>query len=153
MLKKIHALLKDREFISVASCDLRARPNAAPKFLLKIEDRYMYLVDYSIGRTWENLKANPRLSLSFADVDTLYCYQINGSVEIIDSGPEYELIAQELLKKQVDLSIRRIMEGLTTQRTHRSFEAGIANRFVIFKVKIREIAETAPTGTVKREEL
>jgi cysteine-rich repeat protein len=37
---------------------------------------------------WENIKMNPRVSLSFMDNDALLGYQLNGSVEIIDSGEE-----------------------------------------------------------------
>ena len=68
--KKIKELLENREFISVATCDFKGRPNAAPKFFLKFEHNFIYLVDYTIGMTWENLKVNPKASLSLMDPDT-----------------------------------------------------------------------------------
>jgi len=151
LLKKLHSLLKNREFISVATCDLKGQPNAAPKFLLKIEEPFLYLVDYTIGRTWENLKVNPRISMSFSDVETLFCYQINGAVEIIEGGAEYDKISHELLRKEIDLSARRIIEGLSTQKKHHNFEAAIANRYVIFKVRMKDVIETCPTGQIKRQ--
>ena len=49
-------LLEKHEFISVATCDFKGRPNAVPKFLLKVEGDFIYLVDYTIGTTWKNLK-------------------------------------------------------------------------------------------------
>ena len=65
--KTLQGLIESREFISLASCDLAGRPNAAPKFLLKVEGACLYLVDYIMGQTFRNVKVNPRVSLSFFD--------------------------------------------------------------------------------------
>ena len=102
--KNVKTLIESREFISVASCDLEGRPNAAPKFLLKVEANYIYLVDYIIGRTFRNINVNPRVSLSFFDNNTLLGYQINGNVQIIDRGPEYQSALDDLQRKEIDLS-------------------------------------------------
>ena len=72
--KNVKTLIESREFIRVVSCDLEGRPNAAPKFLLKVETNYIYLVDYIIGRTFRNLNVNPRVSLSLFDNFTLMGY-------------------------------------------------------------------------------
>ncbi len=82
--------LKTREFVSVATADFEGNPNAAPKFLLKVEGDFIYLIDYIIGRTWENISINPKVSLSFMDPETLFGYQINGTVDIINKGKVYE---------------------------------------------------------------
>ncbi len=151
--KKIEEFLKKREFISVATCNLKGRPNAAPKFLLKIEDNFIYLIDYSFSRTWENLKINPRASLSFMDTDNLTGYQINGSVQIIDKGPLYDKILYELREKVINLSVERVIEGVCREKTHASFEVAIPEDFVIFKVKIEEVVEIGPRGDLKRQNL
>ncbi|MCX5696669.1 MAG: pyridoxamine 5'-phosphate oxidase family protein [Candidatus Omnitrophica bacterium] len=151
--KKIIELLEDREFISVATCDFDGRPNAAPKFLLKIEGNFIYLIDYTIGRTFTNLHSNPQASLSFVDTNTLVGYQINGRVEVIEAGSEYEAIAKELLQRQVDLSTKRIIEGVTKGKRHGNYELSIADTFVVFKVKIEEITEMGPSGMLRREKV
>lgn len=151
--KRINELLKTREFISVATCDLSGRPNAAPKFILKQENHFIYLIDYTIGRTWENLLLNPRVSLSFMDTDTLHGYQVNGSAELIDKGKEYDLILEELVQKEIDFSTKRIIEGVTKGKSHQTFELGISDRFVVFKIKIEEAVELSPTGELKREKV
>jgi len=153
MLDKIKRILTKREFISVATSDFSGRPNAAPKFFLKLEHGFVYLVDYTIGRTWENLKSNPRVSLSLMDTDSLYGYQINGSVEIIDKGEEYHKIMNELLQKEIDLSVKRITEAVVSGKVHESFEVAIPKRIIVFKVKIEEVAEIGPRGELKREKL
>ncbi len=150
---KIAQFLKNREFISVATCDFKGRPNAAPKFLLKLEDNFIYLVDYTISRTWENLKVNPQASLSFIDPDTLVGYQINGSVKIIDKGPEYDKILIELREREIDLSTKRIVEGIYRGKGHESFEVTLPERFVVFKIKVEEVVEIGHRGDLKIEKL
>jgi predicted pyridoxine 5'-phosphate oxidase superfamily flavin-nucleotide-binding protein len=153
VIKKVSELLRVREFISVATSDSKGMPNAAPKFVLKLENNFIYLVDYVIGRTWENVKVNPRISLSFMDTDTLVGYQINGPVEIIDSGPEYDKILKELLQKKIDLSTKRIIEGVETGKVHGSFEVAIPDKIVILKVRLEEIVEIGTSGELKRQRL
>jgi predicted pyridoxine 5'-phosphate oxidase superfamily flavin-nucleotide-binding protein len=151
--KCLKELIESREFISLASCDLEFRPNAAPKLLLKVQGDYLYLVDYIIGRTFTNLRVNPRASLSFIDSNTLIGYQINGKVEIIDSGAEYKEIFKELQHKQIDLSVARVIEGVTKGKAHKSFALAIPEQFVILKVRIEEVVEIRPSGTLKREKI
>lgn len=145
--------LKTREFVSVATADFNGNPNAASKFLLKIEGDFIYLVDYIIGRTWENIKKNPKASLSFMDPDTLMGYQINGPVERIEKGRVYEKILNELTRKKLDFSAKRIIEGVYRGKRHESFEISLPERFVVFKVKLEEIVEIGPYGELKREKI
>lgn len=153
MNKRIAELLKFREFVSVATCDFNGRPNAAPKFLLKIEDNVVYLVDYIIGTTFHNLSLNPKISISFMDTHSLVGYQLNGLVKIIENGPEYDLLVKDLLQREVDLSARRIVEGVTRGKAHEDFELNMSENFVIFKVKIEEIVEMVSSGILKREKV
>lgn len=153
LMDKIINILKQREFVSVATSDLESQPNAAPKFLLRAEDSYIILVDYTIGKTWTNLKANPRVSLSFVDTETLLAYQVNGSVEIIEEGSEYEKMVKELHDKEVILSAKRLIEGITSGKRHSNFEVAIRKKNVFMKVSIEEIAEIGTRGEVKREKI
>ncbi len=153
MLIKAMTLLEKREFISVASCDAQGKPNAAPKFILKIKDNLIYLVDYTLGRTYANLKVNPRVSLSFMDTESLAGYQLNGTAEFIETGPEYQKLCAEVLAKEVDLSARRIIEGVTTEKKHRNFELAIRDQMVVIKIQIKEVVEIGPTGTLARQEV
>lgn len=147
------SILKAREFVSVATADSTCLPNAAPKFVLKVEDNFIYLVDYTIGKTWENLRVNPRASLSFTDADTLTGYQINGPVEIIEKGAEYERILKELQEKEISLATARIIEGIHREKKHAVSELEIPQRFVIFKIKITDVAEIGLQGQLKREKI
>lgn len=149
----IKTLIEARGFISVASCGLDNRPNGAPKFLLKVDSSHIYLVDYIMGQTFRNVKVNPRVSLSFFDNSALMGYQINGRVEIIDSGNEYDLALKDLERKEIDLSTTRIIDGVTKGRVHKAYEVTVSEEFVLLKVVVEEIVQIQPTGKLKREKV
>ena len=151
--KNVITLLESREFISVATCDLESQPNAAPKLLLKVEAGCIYLVDYIIGKTFRNLKINPRISLSFFDHNTLMGYQINGNVQIIDSGSEYLDALNDLARKEVDLSTTRIIDGVIKGQAHQAYEVAAFGQVVILKIKVDEIVQMHPSGKLQREKV
>ncbi len=145
--------MKNREFVDVATCDFSGRPNTAPKFILKNEERSIYLVDYMMTRTWENLKKNPRACISIMDNETLFGYQIYGGVKIIESGPVYDAMIGELLNREIELSAKRIVEGVERGKRHENFEVSLSARSVIFQLDIEETVELSPRGESKREKI
>lgn len=154
MLKhKAMELLKQREFVSVGTCDFKGKPNAAPKFVLKLDDHFVYLVDYTIGQTWKNLKLNPQASISFMDPDTLVGYKIDGSVEVVEKGSSYRKMFDEMQRKQVSLTAQHIIEEVRGAKAHNSFEVEITEHFVIYKISIEEITEIGPRGELKRNKV
>lgn len=149
--KKINELIKDMDFVQMATCDMDGRPNVAPKFFLKAESGHLYMVDFVIGRTFRNLSINPRASISVVDYKNLTGYQVNGAVEVLSEGAEYEKAAKEFLDKEISLSTKRIVEGVKKGERHNSFEAAFPNRIVVFKVSIDEAVEICPGGELKKE--
>jgi len=149
--QEIHDLLEGREFVSVATCDFKGRPNVAPKFFLKSSGCNIYLIDYVIGKTFDNVKINPRVSLSMMDLETLTGYQINGTAELIEKGEEYNKLLNELTDKEISLSSKRILEGIDSGKKHKTFELAFSERITIFKVKIEEFVEITPLGKLKRQ--
>lgn len=148
--KELAGLLANREFINVATCDFKGKPNAAPKFLLKVEGARIYLVDYTIGATWRNLKANPRISMSLIDVPKLKGYQLNGAVKIISKGKFYDKMHKEMVEKEISLTARHIIDELRGHNVHEVFEVLISEKFVIFEVYVDEVVEMDIQGELKR---
>jgi general stress protein 26 len=146
-------LLDKREFISVATSDLNSRPNAAPKFILKVDKGHIYLVDYIIGTTYENLRKNPRVSLSFMDQRTLRGYQLNGKAHIIDKGRSYSAMRKEMLDKEIRLTTKHIIEDVRGQSKHDTFEVTLSERYVIFVITIDEVVEIGPRGDLIRKKM
>lgn len=152
-MKETLHFLRDREFIAVGTCNLQGKPNSAPKLILKHEGHTICLIDYSIGRTWQNLKINPKASLSFMNMDNLTGYQLNGMVEIIDQGPIYENALTELKEREIRLSVERIIQGVHREKGHDRYEVEIPKKVIVLKVTVDEIVEIHSTGELRRRRL
>ncbi|UCC94603.1 MAG: pyridoxamine 5'-phosphate oxidase family protein [Candidatus Omnitrophota bacterium] len=150
---QIKHFLGNREFINVATCDFEGRPNVAPKFVLKIEGDSIYLVDYVIGKTFQNIKVNPKVSISTVNIDTLVGYQINGQVQIIDVGQQYDYLLEEFAQRQIQFSVKRIIEGVHRERKYSDFEVTFPEHVIVFKVDVQEVVEIIPTGELKRKKI
>lgn len=151
--KKINEIIKNFVFVPVATCDLEGNPNVAPKFFLKVENNHIYLIDYVIGRTFQNLVVNPKASLAVTDRDNLTGYQINGSVEILSEGPVHDELVSEFQKKEINLSSKRIVEGVLRGEGHQNFEAAFPKKVIVFKVRISEAVEIRASGELNREKM
>lgn len=146
----IKEFLKKQGFINIASCGFDNVPNVAPKFLLRIDNDYIFLADYVMGKTYRNLKINPRVSLSTLNTDTLIGYQMNGTTEIIEKGSEFESLMEDFRERQIQLCVTRIIEGVQKESKHGIFETDLPERIAIFKIKIEEVVEIISTGELTR---
>jgi predicted pyridoxine 5'-phosphate oxidase superfamily flavin-nucleotide-binding protein len=144
-------IFKKRKFVTVATSDKNCEPNGVPKFFVKYEKPYAYLIDSSFAKTIHNLEINPRASLSLMDYDNLEAYRANGSVELIREGKEYKQIAKEVEKRTIQLSAERVIEGARTGKRHEHFELEIPDKFIVIKVKIEEIVKIAARGDFFKE--
>ena len=151
--EKIKGFLKKREFLNVATCSPDSVPNAAPKFLLKFEGNHIYLVDYTIGKTYMNLTVNKNISLCFMDLDMLDGYQMNGTAQILASGRVYEELLNEFQAKTTALTVDRIIEGLHEEKGHKHFELEVPDKIVMFKVTINEIVRIGHKGELEKEQV
>jgi predicted pyridoxine 5'-phosphate oxidase superfamily flavin-nucleotide-binding protein len=153
MKEKIQSLLETKEFLFMATSDNNGAPNVAPKFLLKISRNVIYLVDYAISKTWENLKINPKVSLAMLDFATLTGYRLDGTAQIVDRKAEYDRILKELQKKEIHFTATRIIEDIRAGEKSSAFELASHEKVAVYKVTVHTVAEIGPSGTVTREKV
>lgn len=151
--EKMQKFLLNKEFISVGTSDLNSQPNAAPKFVIKIDDGFIYLADYVIGRTFRNLKINPRVSLSAIDMKTLEGYQINGTARIITKGPQYKKLLKVMVDREVHHSAQRVIEDVRGIQKYDNYEVMFPEKVVIFKIKCEGVTTIGPTGKLQRKRI
>ncbi len=151
ILEHIASLLRHRSFLSVATADKSGEPHAAPKFFFKIEHGSVYLIDHAIARTVENLRANPRASMSFMDLENLEGYRMTGAVTLIEQGEEYEKILKAFEKKLITLSATRLIEGMKSGKHSEHFELEMPNKVIVIKVKIEEAVRIGRQGELFKE--
>ncbi|MFH1622462.1 MAG: pyridoxamine 5'-phosphate oxidase family protein [Candidatus Omnitrophota bacterium] len=150
--KKIRKILDSMDFIAVATCNLKMQTSAVYKFLLKVEDDTIYLVDFVKGKTWQNIRINPKISLSVMDRDDYINYQINGSAHSLIKGLIYKQLLEEFSKKQIDFYSRRIIEGIRRGRAHKNINAPFPRQLTILRIKVEEVVELGPAAEARRGE-
>jgi predicted pyridoxine 5'-phosphate oxidase superfamily flavin-nucleotide-binding protein len=149
MLEDLKKFLLNKGFVSAGTCDLKGQPNAAPKYVIKIEGGFIYLADYVMGLTFRNLKINPRISISTLDIKTLQGWVINGTVKIITKGPQYKKLLKAMAAQEVRHSARRIIEDVKGLRNYDSYEMSFPEKVVIFKVKCEKITKIGIDGKLQ----
>jgi len=147
----IKHLLEKQSFLIVATADTGGQPNAAPMFFIHADDKYLYLVDYTMGQTYRNIKANPRVSISVSDMETLSGFKMTGAVKILTQGPVYAKIYSRFEQKTVDLSVKRVIKGIRESKSHKHFEAGIPSAVVIYQINVKELTEINAQGKIERK--
>ena len=143
--------LLDKGFVSAGTCDLDGQPNAVPKYIIKIEDGFIYLADYVIGRTSKNLKINPRISLSTIDMNTLESWQINGAASMITDKAQHKRLLKAMIGQEVRHSAKRVMEDVRGTQKYDSYQVSFPEKVVIFKVRCEKITKISITGKLHIE--
>lgn len=149
--KEILDFLRSQVFLFIGTSDKRGRPHTSAKPLLKIEDNYIYLVDFVIGRTYKNIKRNPKISLSAIDEDKVIGYQLYGIAQVIDKGDEFHRLSREMSSKQVKLATERVIQGVRKSTRSLVDELISLETVSILKIKIKEVSRITPSGDITRD--
>ncbi|MBU9889068.1 MAG: pyridoxamine 5'-phosphate oxidase family protein [Candidatus Omnitrophica bacterium] len=148
---KVRILLDQRKFVSVGTATPDGQPNSVPKLFFRTREDFIWLIDHVMGRTVANLKANPRISISFMDQDSLEGYRLNGTAKVIESGKNHALLLKQWSEKTVKLSADRVIEGLRTGKRHEHYEVELPEKCVILKVKVEQVVKIGRHGDILNE--
>lgn len=149
--EELKKFLLRKEFVSAGTSDLSGQPNAAPKYIIKIDSGFIYLADYVIGRTFQNLKVNPKISLSTIDMKTLEGWQINGIASIMTKGAQYKKLSKTMIEMEVHNTARRVVEDVQGIQKHNVYEVSLPKEVIIFKVKCEKITKIGISGNLQVE--
>ncbi len=148
---KIAELLEKRQFVSVATATLDGQPNTAPKFFFRAKGDFIYLIDYVLGKTVTNLKENPRVSVSFMDMDSLEAYRLNGTAKMIGEGKIFATILKEWDRKLIKMATNRVLEGVRSGKNHGHYELEMGEKFIVLKIKIINAVKIGRRGDIWKE--
>lgn len=143
LTKELQDILFQRSslYVTVATCSLDGYPNAAPKMLVKYSRGKLYFVDVAFGVTYKNLKVNPRLSISFVDLEKLRTYRLKASVRVLEEKRHVDKFRKAIDKNLNKMMVDRVLEGASRGRAHANFIAKVPSEIVIFEAKLLEIIE------------
>jgi nitroimidazol reductase NimA-like FMN-containing flavoprotein (pyridoxamine 5'-phosphate oxidase superfamily) len=149
--EKIQDVLSKREFVSIATADRNGTPNSVPKFFFRARGHFIYLVDYVLGQTVTNLRVNPKVSVSFMDMDTLEAYRLNGTATIIEKGRPYDAFLKEWNERLLKLSVDRVVEAVKTGKKRGTYELEMSQKFAVLKIKVESIVKINRKGDFWQE--
>lgn len=107
LTERMKEILNKQETITIATATKEGIPNSVPVSAKKVlDDETILISDQFMGKTLDNLKANPYISFSFWD--GFEGYQVKGSVSIETSGKRFEETAQwiEGIGKQIGVPLK-----------------------------------------------
>ena len=85
-------ILKNDNVVLVGSVDSKGVPNIAPRFVLAvIEDEKLLFADAFKNKTFDNIKAWRKVTVSIMDKETMGGFQLKGDAEEVT---DRELVAQ-----------------------------------------------------------
>lgn len=148
---KVAELMEKREFVSVATATRDGIPNTAPKFFFRAKGDFIYLIDYVFGKTIANLKENPRISVSFMNLENLEAYQVNGTAQMIERGRVFDTILTQWDKKLLRFSSNRVIEAVRTGKKSHHFEIEMTEKFLALKIKVASVVKIGRRGDIWKE--
>jgi hypothetical protein len=94
----------------VATATKDGRPNVSPKGTLRVlDDQTLVFADLFSEKTRRNLQENPQIAVTVADEKRFVGYQFRGTAELIDKGPLFDAMAEELKNHPMNLPKARYL--------------------------------------------
>lgn len=149
-MKKIPAeiidFLRAQGFVVISSIDKDGFPHSSCKDIIRIDQAgKIFLMDVYHGRTCENIKRNPRISISAVDEHKFMGYCLKGKGEIMSDNN----LSQEIIKIWEDNITSRLAKRLLRNlsgdkgRGHHP-EASLPHPKHIIAIEVEEIVDLAP---------
>ena len=116
--KEVQEFLKGKmAWVATAASD--GMPNTTPKGSVRvIDDEHAIFADLFSRKTRENLRANPKVAVTVANMTTYKGYQIKGSAEILESGLLFEQMREEIKKAPMKLPPLQYVVRITVEAVY-----------------------------------
>ena len=101
--KELQEFMKGKmAWVATASPD--GVPNTTPKGTVQvIDDEHIVFADLFSLKTRDNLQKNPKVAVTVVDLEKYKGYQFKGSAELVDSGPVFDQVVEQLKKAPMQL--------------------------------------------------
>ena len=138
--------LRTQSFVIVSSIDKNGFPHSSCKDIVKIDSSgKIYLIDVYYGLTAENIRNNPRVSISAVDEHKFIGFCLKGKAKIMLDDE----ISKEFIKSWEDNITSRLTKRLLNNlaqdksRAHHP-EASLPRPKQLISIEVEEIVSLAP---------
>ncbi len=138
--------LRTQGFVIVSSIDKNGFPHSSCKDIVKIDSSgKIYLIDVYYGLTAENIRNNPRVSISAVDEHKFIGFCLKGKAKIMLDDE----ISQEFIKSWEDnITLRltkRLLNNLAQDKSRAHHpEASLPRPKQLISIEVEEIVSLAP---------
>ena len=138
--------LRTQGFVIVSSIDKNGFPHSSCKDIVKIDSSgKIYLIDVYYGLTAENIRNNPRVSISAVDEHKFIGFCLKGKAKIMLDDE----ISQEFIKSWEDnITLRltkRLLNNLAQDKSRAHHpEASLPRPKQLISIEVEEIVNLAP---------
>ena len=138
--------LRTQGFVIISSIDGNGFPHSSCKDIVKIEPGgRIYLMDVFYGLTAENIKHNPRVSISAVDEHKFMGYCLKGMAKVMSDNE----ISPEFIKSWEDnitsRLAKRLLHNLAKGKSHAHHpEASLPRPKHLISIEVEEIVNLAP---------
>jgi hypothetical protein len=145
----IRKYLEEADWIALATCDAKGKPNVANKFLIQCEHDTVFLADYAKGTTCQNIKRHPLVAFPIIDAENLIDYQLSGIAQVMNNSDLPQGLIEQLKNRELDFSTRRVIEGIRRGKAHSTFEFPDISEAAIIKIIVNDIVSRGPKVRLK----
>lgn len=103
----------------VATASPEGMPNVTPKGTIQVlDDSTIIFADLFSMKTRDNLRRNPNVAVTVVDQEKFKGYQFKGKAELVDTGPLFEKVREELKKAPMELPEPTYVAKITVQEIY-----------------------------------
>ncbi len=103
----------------VATASPEGMPNVTPKGTIRVmDDSTIVFADLFSMKTRDNLKRNPRIAVTVIDAEKAKGYQFKGRAELVEAGPVFEKVGEELKKSPKKLPEPKYVARITVEEIY-----------------------------------
>ena len=103
----------------VATANQEGMSNVTPKGTIQVlDENTIIFADLFSLKTRDNLQNNPKVAVTLVDHEKFIGYQFKGKAELIDSGPIYEKVREELKKAPKPLPEPKYVAKITVEEIY-----------------------------------
>ena len=103
-------IITNSELFSLATASSTGVPNVVPvKFLRVVDETTIWITDNYFEKTLSNLQENPQVAFYIWSSDIKKSFQIQGTVEILQSGSDYENMKAMVREKKSTLPAKSLV--------------------------------------------
>ena len=149
LLREAKLFLNKQQFLTTGTVDRQGKPHVSPKLLLKAAEKYIYIADYQVKSTYNNLKINPNISVCSFNIVEVFGYHIYGKAQIIERGTMYKNLLRDWQEGQTSRQVDKIIEDVRGECNMRSLKLTFLKPVVIYKVKISSVQKVDSRGLLE----